>query len=113
MWGDRTPDETWSGQEGQGRPCGDIKHGRGRSGKRASLLLVQRLGIGAQLDLELGQQAWSWDKRRRCSSQLKRAHLGVEVGPNSKAQKEANWHFWTTIPAGDATCRDGLCGEGG
>ena len=36
---------------------------------------------------------------------------GVEVGPNSKAQKEANWLFWTTIPAGDATCRDGLCGR--
>ena len=36
---------------------------------------------------------------------------GVEVGPNSKAQKEANWHFWTTIPSGDATCRDGVCGS--
>ena len=54
-------------------PCGDIQHGRGRTGKRASLLLVQSLGIGAHLDLELGQQAWSWDKREEMLQPIKKS----------------------------------------
>ena len=73
-------------------------------------MLVWCFGTGAQLDLELGQQAWRWDEREETLLPMKKSPFGGwGWGQTPNAQKEANRHFWTTIPSGDATCRDGVC----
>lgn len=63
-------------------------------------MLVWCSGTGAQLDLELGQQAWRWDKREEMLLPMKKSPFGGGGSRKKQIDTSGPPYHLVMLPAG-------------